>query len=202
MKLGDYFDLTLQEFSDSPSMEEAGIPAWARAEALRTEGGYGPEAWKPENVFETGRDRQVEALCFLYATLPGPGQRALRAAVSQAAGLDLQCYALRSASFALRAKNPEAAQMRIWNGLLAIALSNLAGCDPRDDITLLQKLYQAGKRAGVESSAVFGMARHQCGPGVRSILKDYFFSEPERNIGVNSPFDAIRTAHGLSVVYP
>ena len=178
MKLKEYFDLTHQESSESPSMEEAGIPAWARDEVLRTEGRYGPEAWKPENVFEAGRDQQMEALCFLYATLPGPGQIALRAAVSQATGLDLLCYALRSASFALRAENPEAARLRIWNGVLAIALSNLAARDPRDDITLLHTLYHAGKQAGVESLAVFRTALPPCGPGVRSIFEDTSYPNP------------------------
>jgi len=202
MRLFEFLALRDEDVSGAEALQKGAIPELMADQLKRTEAEYGGDGWNTKGVAANAVDERIRSLCRFYASASRDLQRSMRAAVTQPTASDLLCFALRSAIFALRVGTREAAQEEVFNGILAVALGNLANEDPRDDIVVLHKLYEAGKRSGVNSLAVFNDALPHCGSSVVQILNDYYFSRPMSDVGEGFSFELIVTPHGLSIEYP
>lgn len=198
MSLLNYLDLWAEERKGAGPFDESLIPEDAIAQLVRIASAYERPSWDTKAVTPSPTDDSLRSLSLFYGTASREVQRSMRAAVSQAAGCDLLLFALRSTIFALR----ESRRDLLRDAVLAIALENLAAGDPRDDITLLHKIYEAGRFSKIDSLELFKEALLHAGPPIAGILEDYFFRKPLGEIGRGFSFEVIETPAGKAFLYP
>lgn len=163
---------------------------------------YGDGGWDTKKVAVGTTDDQIRSLCRFYELSPADRRLSMRAAVTLDGAQNLLYFALRSATFTIRSETTKEAEEWLVLGILAIALADLANNDPRDDITILHKLYSAGAHAGVDSLGFLREALRYCGSGVRQIIDCYFLSRPPEAVGDGFDFEIIPTPCGISITYP
>jgi len=199
MRLTDYLDFRAADVSRAQPLDEHSIPEEMRV--LLRQSVYVHHGWDTQKVTANTIDERIRSLCQFYRVSPVDRQRSMRAAVTIDGASTLLCFALRSAIFTLRSERREEARENLFGGIVAIALANLANQDPRDDITILHKLYSAGVHSGVDSLAALRRALQYCGSGVSQIIAIYFLSRSRESVGEGFSFDVIHTPYGPSTTY-
>jgi len=186
----------LAEFGDS--YLHGLIPARMLENLTRSRSLYERPYWDTTNVLPNAADDRMRGLCRDYGAASPEVQQAARCSVTAAVGLDLLVFSLRSGIFALRERSTTA----LHEGLLALALENLARDEPRENISLLHKLYWVAMEIGVEPGLVLRSMIACSGPATVSIIDDYFLDREPQRIGDGFSFRLFRTPQGMSFGFP
>lgn len=199
MLLTDYLDLAQADAQGSQQLDEKLIPGNLRFILHHYE--YEVRCCNTSAVVANNTDERVRVLCHFSRFSPSDLRKSMRASVNWSGAENLLYFALRSAVFALRAESEEEVKSQLFEGVVAGALANLATNDPRDDISVLSKLYGAGARSGVDCLSILSESLVYCGSGVKEAIQKEFLDRSPEFLS-RKRFDVVSTPCGLSITFP